>query len=237
MGDESINKIFAGKITSGVKLQTFQLAIINFVFEQLPNWRDDPDRSDVDSEPLLNPQLSNFLDCKARDNSPMFHFCHEEPQAINRTVDMAAKTTENMLIEAKLYTKYDPVLVFECKRLPAPEIKREKEYVSGKDPNKISGGIQRFKLGHHGAKHDLAAMIGYVQDESFNHWQDKINEWILELVKNPIGDSCNWNPTEILNMAKEDTSIGAVHYLSTHKRNGTVESEIEIHHLWVMMRN
>lgn len=226
-----------GKITSGIKLRTFQLAIINFVFQQLPYWRDDPGRPAGNSEPELNPQLSDFLDCKARSNSPMIHFCHEEPQAINRTVDVAAKPTEKMSIEAKTYTRYDPILVFKCKRLPAPETKREKEYVTGNKPNKISGGIQRFKLGFHGADHNLAAIIGYVQNKSCRYWQDKINEWILELVKKPIGDGCNWTPNEILNMIKEDTLTGVAYCLSSHNRTNKANNKIELYHLWIVMND
>ena len=237
MDDESINKkLFTGRITSGIKLHTFQLTIINFVFQQLPNWRNDPDRLDGNSEPVLNPQLSKFLDCQARNISPMIYFCHEEPQAINRNVDISVSLSEKMTIDAKLYTKYDSILVFECKRLPAPSLDREKEYVTGKNPNKKGGGIQRFKLGLHGAEHNLAAMIGYVQDESCRYWQDKVNKWILELVNKPIGDDCIWTSNEILNMIKEDASTGITHYFSSHNRTNKANNTIELHHLWVVMK-
>jgi hypothetical protein len=226
--------IYGGRITSGIKLKTFQLKIINFVFEQLPNWRDDHDRPDGDSEPVLNPQLSIFLDCKARNDFSMIHFCHEEPQLPNRSVDVAVKPIEKMTIEAQRYTAYTPIIVFECKRLPAPDIKREKEYVTGIDSNKISGGIQRFKLGFHGNKYDMAAMIGYVQDKPCSYWHGKINEWILELVKKPIGDGCLWKSGEILNAIAENKSVGSACYVSTHKRQ-KLKDEIKIHHLWITM--
>ncbi|OHB56580.1 MAG: hypothetical protein A2173_01825 [Planctomycetes bacterium RBG_13_44_8b] len=239
MDDESISENqYIGKITAGIKLRMLQLAIINFVLQQLPYWRDDPDRADEKSERLLNSQLSKYLNSPNIHNIfPMICFSHEEPQYGSRDIDIAAIPSEKFIIEAKEYSKYDTVLVFECKRLPAPEVEREKEYVAGNDPRKISGGIQRFKLGFHGDKHDLAAIIGYVQDKTCHYWQDKINEWILELVKKPIGDGCNWNPNEILSMIKENMSAGVTYYLSSHNRTSKANSKIELHHLWVVMKN
>lgn len=239
MDDESINeKHFTGKIISGIKLHTFQLAIINFVLQQLPCWRDDPDRPDEQSERLLNSQLSKFLNSPdARKNLPMVCFSHEEPQYGSRDIDISALPTKKMTIEAKEYSKYDTVLVFECKRLPAPSSDREQEYVTGNEPDKISGGIQRFKLGFHGDKHDLAAIIGYVQDKSCHYWQDKVNKWILELVNKPIGDGCIWASNEILNMIKEDALTDVTHYLSSHNRTNKANNTIELHHLWVIMKD
>jgi hypothetical protein len=120
--------------------------------------------------------------------------------------------------------------------LPAPLPKeREKEYVTGTKLNKISGGIQRFKLGLHGAKHNLAAMIGYIQDSSHD-WCSTINKWISELVENPIGDGNTWENNEKLKIIEEDKTIGIAKYQSIHNRTGdVVNNEIEIHHLWITM--
>lgn len=111
---------------------------------------------------MLNPQLCRFLDVRARSEFPMITFGHEEPQASGRHIDLSASAVEGMVIEAQPYTKYDPILVIECKRIPAPSRNREKEYVTGAKPDRISGGIQRFKLGYHGARLDTVGMIGYV---------------------------------------------------------------------------
>jgi hypothetical protein len=237
MGGEHINKKkYTGEITSGIKPHTFQLAIINFVHQQLPFWRDDPDRSFEQAEKKLNSQLSIFLDSQARNNFSMVFFHHEEPQYGNRDVDISVLPEENVIIEAQIYTKYDPVLVIECKRLPARSLDYEKEYVTGTKPNQKSGGIQRFKLGLHGAKHNFVAMIGYVQDRSASHWQGMINRWILELVNNPIGDGCVWTADETLKAFERDTSRGIYSYRSIHSRTGDiVNSEIELHHLWITM--
>lgn len=222
-----------GRITSGIKLQTSILSIISFVSERLPIWRDDADRVHEQSEPKLNSQLCGFLDCRAREDLPMFRFCHEEIQLGTRSIDLSVKSVEKIIIETQTYSTYDPVLVIECKRLPARSLDYEKEYVTGTQPNQKSGGIQRFKLGLHGAKHNLVAMIGYVQDCSASYWHGKINGWILELVNNPIGDGCIWAANETLNPLEEDKTKGIASYRSTHSR--TLGDKIELHHLWITM--
>jgi len=233
MGAESINS--SGQITSGIKLQASILEIINFVSKQLPSWRDDPDRVDEQSETKLNSQLSKFLNFEAREYLPMFRFDHEEPQHSNRSIDISVSPETRMVIEARTYTIYEPVLVIECKRLPAPSSKREKEYVSGLSPNKITGGIQRFKLGFHGAKHNLAAMVGYIQDQLGKEWLKTINKWIKELATEPIGDGCVWGSDEILYLLESNADTGIIKCSSIHRRT-TNNGEIEIHHIWISMR-
>ncbi|MBW7989567.1 MAG: hypothetical protein FVQ84_06060 [Planctomycetes bacterium] len=226
-----------GQITCGITLKTLVLETIGFVHDQLPAWRDDPNRTNEQSENKLNLQLCKFLDSRARKVFPMVCFYHEEYQAGRRSVDLSASLAESKVIEAKIYSIYDTILVLEGKRIPAPSSDREKEYVTGTTSGKISGGIQRFKLGLHGAKHNLVAMIGYVQDRSACHWHKKINGWISELVSNLIGDGCIWTADEILKAFKRDTSRGIDRYLSIHSRtDDLVNHEIELHHLWITIK-
>ncbi|MBW8016857.1 MAG: hypothetical protein FVQ82_11770 [Planctomycetes bacterium] len=234
MGGEQINKEqYTGKITSGIKLRTFQLTIISFICQQLPSWRDDPDRPNEQSENKLNLQLCKFLNSHASNDLPMIRFNHEEYQTGRRQADMSASPAKSIFLEAKPYTIYDPVLVIECKRLPAHSSSPEKEYVTSPTPEKISGGIQRFKLGLHGAKLDLAVIIGYVQDHSARYWHKKIDGWILELVSNQIGDGCSWTVNETLKPLKEDKTKGVANCCSLHHR--TYGNKIELHHLWIAM--
>lgn len=232
MGEEQIQKnIFEGRITSGINPHTLQLSIINFIKEQLPIWRNDPERpKKEESEIKLNPQLSKFLNIEARKIFPMIQFNHEEPQSGTRSIDISVS-----LIESQTYSKYEPVLVIECKRLPADSSEREKEYVSGVKPNKKSGGIQRFKLGLHGAKHNLAAMIGYIQKSTSDYWLTKVNRWILEFVKNPIGDGCVWCGDEILKDSDPNQSEDIHSYCSYHTRTSGISGTVELHHLWITM--
>jgi hypothetical protein len=224
-----------GKITSGLAPGTLALKTIDFVRDQLPFWRDDPSRPDEQSENRLNLQLCKFLNTKARNDFPMVHFEHEEYQPDGRSVDVSASPVTGAIIGASLYTIYDPVIVFECKRLPAPSSDREKEYVTGGIKRK-NGGIQRFKLGLHGANHDMAAMIGYLQEGSASYWHDKINKWIVELSSGGMADVCVWSRSEMLEKLKEDSSMGIANCQSTHDRIGSAKSnKILIRHLWIKM--
>jgi hypothetical protein len=226
----------SGRITSGISYATVPLRIIAFVREQLPAWRDDPSRPPADTEPILNPQLCKFLNARARNEFPMIAFGREEPQVGRRQVDLSALPSEGLVINARPYTIYDPVLVIECKRIPAPSGDREKEYVTGADPTEVTGGIQRFKLGQHGANMDMAAMVGYVQSGTATQWSQRINAWILELVDSPIGDGCVWSPSDQLEELQEYTSTDVTSYHSVHERSrSTTGNKIELHHLWIIM--
>ncbi|MDP2951998.1 MAG: hypothetical protein Q8O76_01615, partial [Chloroflexota bacterium] len=146
-------------------------------------------------------------------------------------------TTATTVPKGGLWDKllYDPIVVFEGKRLPSPSRDREKEYVTGGIEHK-SGGIQRFKLGLHGANHDIAAMIGYLQEGSAFDWHDKINKWITELSNGTIADVCVWNISELLETFEEDFSKGIANCQSIHSRSGSAQSnKILIRHLWITM--
>jgi len=231
MGRKQSEIGFIGQITSGISVNSLVLRTIFFVREQLPAWRDDPDRPGEKDEVKLNLQLCKFLDSRARNDFPMVRFDHEEYQSGRRRVDLSASPAESIVLEAKLHTIYDPIVVFEGKRLPAPSSGRE--YVTGATPEKISGGIQRFKLGLHGAGMNLAAMIGYVQDRTPRYWHKKINAWILELADEASEDGCVWSADEILEPLKADIASGIVSYRSGHSRIGG--NGIELHHLWIPM--
>ncbi|HML76595.1 MAG TPA: hypothetical protein PKB02_19040 [Anaerohalosphaeraceae bacterium] len=224
---------YIGEITEGIMRNTHIIKIIGFIYQQLPAWRDDPEREQGQSEPELNPQLCKFLDIQTRSLLPMFAFYHEEPQSSNRHVDLSVAPVEAMDIGVINYTKYNPVLFIECKRLPAPSPDREKEYVTGADPNKKTGGIQRFKLGLHGGKYDIAAMIGYVQTRTFQEWHYQINKWILEFSGTSTTDGCTWTTDEGLTRLEENSLNKVAKYHSTHLRNS--KKEIELYHLWIIM--
>ena len=120
-----------GQITTGIDQNTLAFKTIHFVRAQLPIWRDDLERPYEQSENKLNLQLCKFLDSCARNDFPMVRFDHEEYQSDCRSVDLAASSVETTVIGARQHTIYDPVLVIECKRLPAPSYDCEKEYVTG----------------------------------------------------------------------------------------------------------
>ena len=223
-----------GQITSGVSHNTFVLETINFVYQQLPYWRDDPNRTIEQSERKLNPDLSKFLNARAKNVFPMIIFHHEEPQFETRLIDLSALPSDPMQIEGKLYNIRDPVIVFECKRLPAPSTAREKEYVTGLE--RRNGGIQRFKLGLHGAEHAIAVMVGYIQEDSPYDWFDRINHWISELAGGYFVDLCVWDTSETLRLFEENVREGVASCQSVHYRTGSNKGErITLRHLWIIM--
>lgn len=224
-----------GHITSGLLPDTLARKTIDFVYAQLPVWRDDPTRPNEQSENALNLQLSKFLDLRARYDFPLVCFTHEEYQSGHASVDISASLTNGDIIGATLYNIYVPILVLEGKRLPAPSQDREKEYVTGGVKHK-SGGIQRFKLGLHGANHNVAALVGYLQAGSASGWHDKINKWIMELGTGLVQDICPWNTSELLGDLQELASKGVANCESTHTRSGNVKSKtVVLRHLWVVM--
>lgn len=228
--EPSTGQIACGNIEPGALV----LQTISFVRQQLPTWRDDVERKAVLAENEINSQVCDFLDTRARNDFPMVHFKPEPRQSGRRRADLAAKPTRSIVIGAHDYTIYDPILVFEGKRLPAPSKEREKEYVTGYD--RKNGGIQRFKLGLHGAELDVAAMIGYVQERLPQEWHVTINEWISDLACGKDKDDCNWSADEILGTLKADAGNGMASCFSFHSRTGGVLSNrIRLHHLWIEM--
>lgn len=223
-----------GQITDGLKQDTLVDKTLAFVRQRLPDWRDDLDRPDEESEDKLNLQLCKFLDARARSEFAMVCFHHEEHQTGRRRVDLSATPAEATTIGARDYTKYEPFLVLEGKRLPAPSSDRKMEYVTSLESKK--GGIQRFKLGLHGADLSVAAMIGYIQKQSPTHWHKRINEWICDLAAGRVSDVCPWKSTEALGHLKRGAGKGIAVCESIHDRSGDVRgSSIQLHHLWVEM--
>jgi hypothetical protein len=221
-----------GQITSGIAANTLVDRTLEFVRNQIPNWRDDPARPTEESEERLNAQLCKYLNANSRKNFPMVYFHHEEKQTGTRRVDISALPSETLLIEAALHSIYDPFLVFEGKRLPAPTRDREREYVTGGDAK--SGGIQRFKLGLHGAKHDLAVLIAYVGTGHLVEWLERVNGWIRT-----IGPTCaqeKWSTSEQLVGFVEDAKKCMADSTSMHSRIGDVVGpNIRLRHLWVKL--
>lgn len=219
-----------GRITHGPKQGSVVDKTLEFVFSQLPIWRDKPHREVQESEEALNGQLCKHLNAAARrEDFSMAHFHHEERQGDRRRVDLSAQPIDETIIAGRAYQDDQPFLVFECKRLPADRKGREREYVTGDNSN---GGIQRFKLGLHGAALTRAAMIAYVQRSTCSEWVDKINEWIKEL-----GESVDvsWNYSERLIVSEACLTKRSLRLVSNHSRVSGGTASIELTHLWVEM--
>ena len=112
------------------------------------------------------------------------------------------------------------IYCIEAKRLPTGKRDREKEYVMGD-----GGGIQRFKKNLHGMNRtgnllERNGMVGYVQENDFDHWHTQINQWIT--------DEPTWSNTEML----QKVSFGTIAKLeSTHERIS--KDNLKLTHFWI----
>jgi len=227
----------AGRLEPEVhRAGTARYALLDFIAEELPRWRDHPERSAETSEGILTDQLCSHLNSAARISTgwSWVQFSIESPDEVRRgrRIDLVPKPCGVvLLIEGRRHTQFDPLLPIECKRLPTPpgRDRDEREYVVT-EPG-MTGGLQRFKLGHHGAAHRIGAMIAYVQEMTFSHWLTQINGWIRELSSE---SKSLWSDSDDLLLLKEDSAIGLCMLHSHHKRGGHPE-EIELRHLWVRM--
>jgi hypothetical protein len=164
----------------------------------------------------------------------MIYFHSQEPQSGSHSVDLSVIPKEPIIIEGKRYTYNTPFLLIEAKRLPTPPKKgrHEYEYVTGL--NKQRGGIQRFKLGVHGAEHNCVVIVGYVQKNSCAEWYKTINAWITDLVSGKLKDDCTWCDGEQLKCFSEDVQRGVARCESLHPRCNQAQ-DLLIYHIWISM--
>ena len=222
-----------GRISHGPTIALVDRTL-EFVYGELAGWRDDQDRKPEKAEERLNTQLCKYLNVAASHRFPMVRFSHEEKQTGIRRVDMSALPGGRILIGQTYHTIYDPFLVFEGKRLPAPTSNREREYVTGGAAK--SGGVQRFKLALHGAQQTTAAMIGYIQANDVETWFPLVNQWIRELASDGTSLEEKWSVDEQLTDLIGDSDLLIASASSTHPRiANAISPEIHIRHLWVVM--
>jgi hypothetical protein len=226
-----------GELGSGILANgRSRIAILDFILSQLPTWRDRSDRPVITGETGLTSQLCAHLNSAARKTKgwDSFQFRVEEADetSASRKIDLVvAACGDELIVEGRNYADFETILPIECKRLPIPTAsdRDEREYVFS---NKgIRGGIQRYKEGKHGAKHIRAALIAYVQEHSFDHWFNRVEEWIRELhtTGNP-----GWSPADELVKHSLDIDAGVAVHESVHTR-GSELPEIQLRHMWVMM--
>lgn len=233
----------SGYLNKEVHLPATSLyALIQFIADELPRWRDDPARPINTSETALTEYLSDHLDSAAR-RSPgwdIFKFRTEavDEQHKGRRIDLAPKPCGvTVWIAGRPYTQYEILLPIECKILPTPKGKAtpkgndrdEREYVINRQAT--TGGLQRFKAGHHGAAHSVGAMIAYVQKEAPIFWEKRVASWIKDLVE---AGQPGWSTGDILRLERSNEEKRIAVYSSLHARDGDL-GEIELRHLWLQM--
>ena len=212
----------------GIRQEELIENIMEFVYQCLPKWRDNPMSPNIDGEKKLNSDLPKFLTSYAYETElPPIVFYPEEPQEGRRTIDISVCYNN-----VQCYNKV--ITVFECKRLTATLPKdRKDEYVTGH--KETTGGIQRFKLEAHGKKHAIVGMIGYLQTGTFFEWLQTINNCIDDLCGKPDENGICWTKDEHLRTIEFDEKKGKSYSKSIHPR--ITKPNTTIHHLWVDMRN
>lgn len=210
-------------------------AILSFIRDQLPAWRDRSDRPPQSSETRLTSQLCAHLNGVARKMPgwDCFQFRVEEVDEVEvgRKVDLIMSPAgERVLVEGRSYTDFDIIVPVECKRLPTPvdPDREECEYVATRA--RLRGGIQRFKHGMHGAAHRQAGMIAYVQENTLEHWFDRVQAWIEAMERDGVP---GWTHEDKLRRQTSNNAAGTTTHTSTHSRDGL--APIDITHMWVKM--
>lgn len=211
-------------------------SLIVFIAAVLPGWRDDPKRPAQNGETVLTAQLCARLNSACR-HSPgwdFLQFRREEPDdvRVGRSIDLiVAPSGACIWIAGREYSEYRALLPIECKRLPTPTGKDrdEREYVYNRFSS--TGGIHRFKAGHHASTHTRAAMIGYVQDRDIPFWCAQLDVWIDSLVAASVR---GWSADDKLTLSEHDRSARLASFRSKHKRESECES-IVIDHIWIEM--
>ncbi len=173
-------------------------------------------------EKELNQKLSLTLEKYSRDKEVGFLFQQETIQKQNkghsRSVDIGVFKLNGDL--------ENPIYTIEAKRLTTSfSESRKKEYVSGNNDNKLTGGIERFKHNLHGVNLKQSAIVGYVQRENNKYWFKEINNWIRELF-----DSF-WDDNDLLINTCEFKDDNIAKFKSTNKKIDN--STIIINHYFV----
>ncbi|RXJ80574.1 hypothetical protein CRU86_00585 [Aliarcobacter skirrowii] len=175
---------------------------------------------DGEKEKGLN---SNFALCMNNQiNNELFTFQHEDLENTSSgnspSIDIGVYTRVKgrrgkrfFALEAKrLSTKLDP--------------RRKKEYVLGD-----AGGIERFKRNIHACELNTAAMIGYVQTDCFDSWENKINQWIDEKINS--SNSCDLTWINDDKLIKRNNTLEIAKYSSNHICLSN--KQLELIHLWI----
>ena len=233
----SSNNVQSGRLDEDIHLRfTAKLELMDFIAQELPRWRDHPDRPNEHAETKLTEHLCDHLNSAAYHSTDWSHIQFRtetgDETHVGRKIDLTPKPRgAALVIEGRRHSQFDALFPIECKRLPTPKEKDrdEREYVIT-EPG-TTGGIQRFKFGHHGATHKFAAMIAYVQEQSFAHWLSQVNGWIGGLSAT-LGSA--WSSADALQQMTDNSVAGLCMLNSRHQRAGGLE-DCELRHVWIRM--
>lgn len=208
------NNIKSGSSTNG-----YVDKLINFLEEHYASFPTAYPISTDESEEDISDKLYRHLQRQSRLTGVPFEFQPETPQKMPTAKGHKKRADFGVNLNT-FDINMELIYCIEAKRLPTGTGKREKEYAMDD-----GGGIQRFKKNLHGMNRrggllERNGMVGYVQQNDFDHWYQKINEWII--------DEPTWSNTEIL----QKVNFGTIAKLeSTHERIS--KHNLKLTHFWI----
>lgn len=158
--------ISSGNSPSVTRLYMVLVLFINSTIDGFRPLTDSP------AEDAITADLSRYFNHYAQTNHLPFVFVNQDLRA-----DIGVHGLANIPENRKKFCW------IEAKRLPTPlgPCRDERKYVfvdhAHYDGN---GGIERFKLKKHGEGLPVSIMIWYLQENDFDYWLDKVNQWLGE---------------------------------------------------------
>ncbi len=234
MLSDSLLNTTNGNISTGIEANDSIKAVVDFIKKHFGAFAEKYRHGDVSTEKGLNQKLCIFFNIRTKAEPFFFHHEFMENTASGKSpqVDIGTILIPDILeVADRQYNESDSFFSIEAKRLPTEGTNREKEYVIG-HPSP-SGAIERFKKGIHGSRLKFAAIIGYVQNNSFDHWFLKVNSWIEELA---IDSSQSlWSNNDMLEKSINNNSDPFWELISENQRDngGGQLDTIKIFHFWI----
>lgn len=202
--------------------------LIEFIEETLLKFQNQFKGNIDTSEELLNEYLGKTFS----------YYSKEFPFIFQQETIQKQEKGQNRKVDIGVFCHYadtNPFFTLEAKRLTTTlSNSRDKEYVIGNNPLKLSGGIERFKHNVHGVNLLNSAVIGYVQRENSNHWFDNVNNWINQLISGKLQSALKWNSNDLLINCCNFKDSRVSKFLSKNiKTNGTT---ITLNHYFIDLR-
>ena len=219
------NKSISNIPNPSIKKGSITKKLIEFIEETLIVFQKQFKGEVQTSEEDLNEQLGKTLQYQSKPLPFIFiqETIQKQKKGQNRKVDIGV---------FKHYAETKPFFTIEAKRLTTALSKaREKEYVTGNNPNKLSGGIERFKHNVHGVDLTESALIAYVQKENSKHWFNKVNNWINQLITEEIESILNWASNDLLTNTCEFKDNRLAKFTSICEK--TNKTKIHLNHYFI----
>jgi hypothetical protein len=201
------------KLEFSMEKNQHQKNILSFLrnnLQEITNKLNKTARFDLKSmqEDNITGEIHNLLDEKLR-------------ESIGYLIRFESRKGPDLLIFITPHQPFTaPLFFIEAKRLTSST---RKDYVKT--------GIGRFKEEKHAKNHNIAVMLGYVQENDFDHWFSKINGWIDDLIANNT-ITPKWLIHDKLKIC---TTSYPSEYESIHIRKN--KEPIKLHHFWLDFSN